>query len=280
LPSAAEPATVGAQQAGFADLGERDVNDIAKERRSSEKARAGHVGEVLVSWGKLTREQLRAALDLKKNDPRRLDEILLSQNLVSAVDLAQALAHAVGFEYVSLSEDRMDPAVVPLLSEKVLRKYAALPLRVEDGRLVLAMSDPTNVLALDDMKTLAGYPIRPVVATEEDIRKLQDRMFGINEEISEFMREAEERGPVSGEDGSLSVSMQDEGAPVVRLVNSIIRRALSERASDIHIEPRAKEVVVRYRIDGVLKRVTSVPLRMRDTVISRFKIMGNLDISV
>ena len=251
-----------------------------KEHRSPEIERTIRLGESLVLRGKLTREQLRAALEIKENDPQRLGEILLSQKLVSGEDLAQAVAEATGFEYVSLTEGSVDPAAVSILSEKVLRKHMALPLKIENGCLILAMSDPTNVLALDDLKTLAGYPVRPVVAAEKSIRNLQDRVFGVQEEIHEFL-EAEEGVPMKpSTDGTLSISQGDEGAPVIRLVNSIIRRALAEGASDIHVEPRARELIVRYRIDGVLKRVMSVPLRLKDSVISRLKIMGDLDISV
>ncbi len=237
------------------------------------------LGESLVLRGKLTREQLRAALETKENDLQGLGEILLSQKLVSGEDLAQAVAEATGFEYVSLTEGSVDPAAVSILSEKVLRKHMALPLKIENGCLVLAMSDPTNVLALDDLKTLAGYPVRPVVAAEKSIRNLQDRVFGIQEEIHEFLEAEEGVSMKPFMDGTLSISQADEGAPVIRLVNSIIRRALAEGASDIHVEPRARELIVRYRIDGVLKRVMSLPLRLKDSVISRLKIMGDLDIS-
>ncbi len=188
-----------------------------KEHRSPEIERTMRLGESLVLRGKLTREQLRVALEIKENDPQRLDEILLSQKLVSGEDLAQAVAEATGFEYVSLTEGSVDPAAVSILSEKVLRKHMALPLRIEDGCLVLAMSDPTNVLALDDLKALAGYPVRPVVAAEKSIRNLQDRVFGIQEEIHEFL-EAEEGVPTKpSTGGTLSISQGDEGAPVIRL---------------------------------------------------------------
>ncbi len=245
-------------------------------RRRGEASLGRRVGEVLVRGGKLGEEQLRTALEIEKNDPRQLGEILLSSGFVSGEDLARAIAEAGGFEYVTLAESRVDPSAVSLLNEKALRKYAALPLRVEGGRLVLAMCDPTNVLALDDLQTLAGYPIRPVVAVEEEIRKLQDRLFGMDGDISELLLETR---PARRDDGALSISRGDEGAPVIRLVNSIIRRALAEGASDIHIEPRAEELLVRYRIDGVLKREMSAPLKLKDSAISRFKIMGDLDIS-
>lgn len=258
------------------------MRDAFRGRRQAEREASpgGRIGEILVKRGRLSEEQLRAALEAKSNDPRRMGEILLSLGFVSEEDLARAVAEAAGLEYVALTEDLVDPTAIPLLSEKALRKYAALPLRVEGGRLVLAMSDPTNVLALDDLKTLAGHPLRPVVALKEDIKKLQDRMFGINEEISEFMETSGDGSSRRGNEGStLSVSRVDEGRPVIRLVNSIIRRALDEGASDIHIEPRTKELVIRYRVDGVLKRGMSAPLRLKDSVISRFKIMGDLDIS-
>jgi type IV pilus assembly protein PilB len=259
------------------------MRDASRSRWPAERESSpgGRIGEILVSRGTLSQEQLRAGLEVKKTDPRRIGEILLSLGFVSEEDLAQAVAESCGLEYVALTEDSVDPAAIPLLGEKALRKYAALPLKVENGRLVLAVSDPTNVLALDDLKTLSRHPIRPVVAPEENIKKLQDRVFGIDEEISELVetsgdgsRQREDKG------GTLSVSRVDEGGPVIRLVNSIIRRALIEGASDIHVEPRAEELVVRYRVDGVLKRGMSAPMRLKDSVISRFKILGDLDIAM
>ena len=165
------------------------MRDGFRGRRAAERESSwgGRIGEVLVQRGRLSEEQLQTALEIKKKDPRRIGEILLSLNFVSERDLARAMAEAAGLEYAALTEKLVDPKAVPLLGEKALRKYAALPLRVENSRLMLARSDPTNILALDDLKTLAEHPIRPVVALGEDIKKLQDRVFGVNEEISEFM---------------------------------------------------------------------------------------------
>jgi type IV pilus assembly protein PilB len=227
----------------------------------------------------LSEEQLRAGLEANRTEHRRIGEILLSLGFVSEEDLARAVAKAGGLEYVALTEDSVDPTAIPLLEEEALRKYAALPLKVENGRLVLAVSNPTNVLALDDLKTLSGHPIRAVVALEEDIKKLQDRVFGIDEEVSELIETSGDGTRRGDEGGTLSVSRVDEGGPVIRLVNSIIRRALVAGASDIHVEPRTEELVVRYRVDGVLKRGMSAPLRLKDSVISRFKILGDLDIA-
>jgi type IV pilus assembly protein PilB len=258
------------------------MRDASRGRWSAERESSpgGRIGEILVSWGKLSEEQFRVGLEAKRTDPRRIGEIVLSLGFVSEEDLARAMTEAGGLEYVTLNENSVDPATLPLLGEKALRKYAALPLRIEGGRLVLAMSDPTNVLALDDLKTLSGHPIRPVVALEEDIKRLQNRVFGVDEEVSKLVETSGDGSRRREDEGStLSVSRVDEGGPVIRLFNSIIRRALVEGASDIHVEPRAEELVVRYRVDGVLKRGMSAPLRLKDSVISRLKILGDLDIS-
>lgn len=258
------------------------MRDASRGRWSAERESSPgrRIGEILVSRGKLSEEQLRAGLEAERAGPRRLDDILLSLGFVSEEDMARAVAEAGGLEYVALTEDSVDPAAIPLLGEQALRKYAALPLKIENGRLVLAVSDPTNVLALDDLKTLAGRPIQPVVALEKDIKRLQDRVFGIGEGDSGSTEKGENGSRRRGDEGgTLSISRVDEGSPVIRLVNTIIRRALVEGASDIHVEPRAEELVVRYRVDGVLKRGMSAPLRLKDSVISRFKILGDLDIS-
>ena len=184
------------------------MRDASRGRRPAERESSPgvRIGEILVSRGKSSEEQFRAVLEAKRSDPRRIGEILLSLGFVSEEDLARAVAEAGGLEYVSLTEDLVDPAAIPLLGEEALRKYAALPLRIESGRLVLAMSDPTNVLALDDLKTLSGHTIRPVVALEEDIKKLQDRVFGIDEEVSELIETSEDGSRRRGDGGgTLSV---------------------------------------------------------------------------
>ena len=236
------------------------------------------IGEVLVEQGKLEAGELRAvAVEAKGSSGIR--EALVSRGLVSEEDAARASAAAGGFEYVELRESLVDGAALPVLGERVLRRYVALPLRIEEDGLVLAMHDPTDVLALDDLEALAGLPIKPVVAAKHAIRHLQDRVFGIKEEVHEFLKGANGRPANFGEGDALSVVRGDGDAPVVRLVNSVIRRALGEGASDVHFEPRERELVVRYRVDGVLKRVTNAPLGLKDSVVSRLKILAGMDIA-
>lgn len=230
--------------------------------------------------GKLGAGELRAVAKARESGGGSIREALVSAGLVSEEDAARALAAAGGFEYVELRESLVDPAALPILDEKILRRHAALPLRVEADGLVLAMADPTDILALDDIEALAGLPIKPVVAAERGIRHLHDRVFGINEEVHELLKGSTGGRPVSVVEGdALNVGRGDGDAPVIRLVNSVIRRALGEGASDVHFEPREKELVVRYRVDGVLRRVTDAPLSLRDSVVSRLKILAGMDIA-
>jgi type IV pilus assembly protein PilB len=135
---------------------------------------------------------------------------LLSLRFVSEEDLARAVAEADGLEYASLTEDFVDPATVALLGEKALREYASLPLRIEGGQLVLPMCDPTDVLTLDDSTTLSGHPVRPVVALKADIKKLQNRVFGIGERVSELIETSGDDSRRGGEGSTLSVARADE----------------------------------------------------------------------
>ena len=240
-------------------------------------AQSRGVGEILVEQGKLGAADLRAVAEARGSGSIR--EALVLGGLVSEDDAARALAAAGGFEYVDLRESLMDPAALPILGEKVLRRHAALPLRVEEDGLVLAMADPTDVLALDDLEALAGLPIKPVVAAEGAVRHLQERVFGINEEVHELLKGTTGRPVSVGEGDALSVVRGDGDAPVIRLVNSVIRRALGEGASDVHFEPREEELVVRYRVDGVLRRMTKAPLGLRDSIISRLKLLAGMDIA-
>jgi type IV pilus assembly protein PilB len=240
------------------------------------------LGEVLVSEGKISPEQLEEALAIQREDGRRqLREILVSMGYASEVDLARALAKRLRLEFVEITERDVERGAAALVDRRVLRKHGAVPLRVEDGKLVVAMSDPTNFYALEDLSMLSGHPIRPVVALEDEIRRVFDRAFAIGAEVTEFLEDAAEDSSSLEDAGEveLGVDAGPEEAPIVKLVGAILQRAVGEGASDIHIEPRAKELTVRFRVDGVLREVMSVPQKLQGGVIARLKILGNLDIA-
>ena len=241
---------------------------------------AGRIGDILVSEGKITPEQLEEALLLQREDRREIGQILLSLGYIGKVDLAKGLAKRLRLEYVELTEREVDQGAASLVDQKVLRKHGAMPLRVENGRLATAMSDPTNFYALEDLKMISGYPITPVVAVDDEIRRVQNKVFAMDEGVAEILEEAADESVSLLEIGEVELGDTDAGdAPIVRLVSSILQQALAEGVSDIHVEPRARQLAVRMRVDGVLREVMSVPPRLQSGVIARLKILAELDIA-
>jgi type IV pilus assembly protein PilB len=246
--------------------------------RKSE-ARGDKVWEVLVSQGKLTEEQLQQALRVQAVQGKDLGKVLVDLGYVSRKDLAQALARRLRIEYVELTERDVDRGAALLVDQKVLRRYGAMPLRLENGRLVVAMSNPTDIFALEDLAMLSGHQVTPVVALEDEILRIQSKVFAVSEKVSEFLEEAGRSGNEQDlGDVDLGEHSPDE-APIIRLVSSILQQAVGDGVSDVHIEPRARELVVRMRVDGVLREVMSIPPKLQNGVVARLKIVANLDIA-
>jgi type IV pilus assembly protein PilB len=240
----------------------------------------GWLGEALVSEGKVTPEQLQEALTLQREGGGELGEALLSLGHASKAELAKVLAKRLGLRYVEITEKDVERHAASLVDRRILRKHGALPLRVEAGRLVVAMSDPTNFYALEDLAMLSGYPVRPVVALEDEIRRIFDKVFAIGQEVSDILEEAASKElEEDSAEVELGVDAGPGEAPIIKLVGAILQRAVGEGASDIHVEPRAKELSVRMRVDGVLREVMSVPSRLQGGVTARLKILANLDIA-
>ena len=238
------------------------------------------LGETLLAQGKITRAQLDEALSVQRHDQRQLGQILLSAGYVSPADLARALAKRLRLEYVELTEKDVDRSVTTVVESKVLRKHNMLPLRLENGRLVVAMGDPTNFYAIEDLRMLSGYPITPVVAVGDEIQRVFNRVYALGGDVTRMLEDA--AGEESdGDPGvvELGEHMNAENAPVIRLVGSILQRAVGEGASDIHFEPRADELTVRTRVDGVLRKIMSVPHKLQSGILARLKILADLDIA-
>jgi type IV pilus assembly protein PilB len=234
------------------------------------------LGQVLVRMGALSPDDLEAAIARQREDGRKLGEMLVGEERITRDQLARAMALRMGVGVFTLA-DGVDPSVGRLIDEKNARRYQAVPVRLEpDGRLLVAMADPSNVFAIDDLRILTRHEIRPALASVEEIQTLLGQTSRLDAVVADLVQES------GGDDVPLDqadISDTADDAPVVRLVNSLIARAVDERASDIHLEPQAKEMVVRYRVDGVLRTVTSVPYRLAVGVASRIKIMADLDIS-
>jgi type IV pilus assembly protein PilB len=247
----------------------------------NKKAGVEKVTDVLVYQGKVSEEQMRLALDAQKDHPGKdLGKILLTLGFISGSDLAQAHAQRLGLDFIELSESDFDRDVIALVPERLLRKHGAIPLRISRTRhLVVAMSDPSNLYTLEDLRIISGYQITPVVATEDEIRNMQAKIFATGEQISRILEEAAEAGAEDDSELDLGIAAGPDEKPIIRLVSSVLQHAVGDGASDIHVEPQAREVTVRFRVDGVLREVMSIPPKLQHSVTARVKLLADLNIA-
>jgi type IV pilus assembly protein PilB len=240
--------------------------------------RTKQLGEILVERGLILQEDLDRALQRRAQTGQLLGRILIDMNLIRETDLVAALAAQIGLEFVELADETMDPTVAALIPEQLARRYRALPIGYRDDRLVVAMADPSNLFAVDDIRTITGLEVQPVVATaadiEQAIRKYSQSDESVQQVASEAALAADER---ETELDKLLTAVED--APIVRMVNLLISQAIAERASDIHIEPTQRDVRIRNRVDGVLHEVMRSPRNIHAALISRLKVMADLNIA-
>jgi len=235
------------------------------------------LGQILLEQGLISEEHLQRALEEHRNTPKSLGRVLIDLGYIKERDLVRALAEQVGLAFVDLTEYRIDAAATTLLPEALCRRYRALPIGEEDGRLLVAMSDPANVYALDDIRTITGREVRPVVATSNDVEQAITKYSGMGDQVEAFAAEAAEAA--EDETDLTEVQAAVEDAPIVKLVQAIMTQAAADRASDVHIEPTEKDVRVRFRVDGVLHEVMHSPKSIQGGLISRLKVMGDLNIA-
>jgi type IV pilus assembly protein PilB len=240
-------------------------------------AEANQLGALLLERNLLNREQLDAALDEQTRTRKSLGRVLIEQGVVGEDDLVATLAAQIGLEFVELDDESIDPTAVATVSAALARRYQALPIRWEEGRLVVAMADPSNVFALDDIRTITGAEVRTVVATRTAILEAIDRHHRLDGDVEDISAQAS--ADATDEDDLSRVREVVEDAPIVKLVNLLITQAVQERASDIHIEPTERDVRIRYRIDGVLHEKMRSPKNIQSGLISRLKIMADINIA-
>lgn len=249
-------------------------------------AMAGRLGAMLVSSGLITEEQLKKALAVQQREGGRLGSILVKMNFVQEDKLMMFLSKQYGVPYVDLSRFEIDPNVVKLIPADVAQKYQIMPINRTGATVTIAMVDPSNVFAIDDVKFMTGYNVEPVVATEAAIKNAINKYYSLSSAIEKVMTalEVDDKsvGVIHEEEESVDVAKlkaEVEEAPVVKLVNLILTDAVQKGASDIHIEAYEKAFRVRYRIDGSLYEVMSPPMKLRAALTSRLKIMAELDIA-
>ncbi len=246
------------------------------------------LGEILIKESLITSEELKQALDYQAQHGGRLGTCLVKLGLVSDEEITAVLSRQYGVPSINLKFYEVDPTVIKLVPQETAVRYQVVPLSRVGSTLTIAMTDPTNVFAMDDIKFMTGFNVEPVVASESAISEAIHKFYGEAasvEELDKVMRDL-----ASGEaDLELATEEQEmdlaelekaaEEAPIIRLVNLLLTDAVKRGASDIHIEPYEKELRVRFRIDGVLQTVMSPPLKLKDAITSRLKIMSKLDIS-
>jgi type IV pilus assembly protein PilB len=248
------------------------------------------LGDLLVKEKIITPEQLEKASKAQKEQNCRLGSALVKLGFLTDEDVTNFLSRQYGVPAINLSYFEIDPAVVKLIPFETAKRYQILPLSRVGASLTIAMVDPTNVFAMDDIKFMTGFNIEPVVASESSILEGIDKAYGASKEKEEDLESVmQSMSEMTEEDVELQADAQEMGlselekaadeAPVVKLVNVILGDAVKRGASDIHIEPYEKEFRVRFRIDGVLQSIMSPPMKLRDAITSRLKIMAKLDIS-
>jgi len=241
------------------------------------------IAKVLVRKGLLGKEQLEEVLRLQREEGASIGKLLVEKGLISEDTLLSCLAEELNLPPVDLSKFTIDPELVELIPEHVARHYLLIPVAKFSNILTVAMADPLNVFALDDLRMTTGYTIQPVLASEDAIRQAIEEYYGKEDEedLWEEGGEDEDIGVVEEEeeDGAVVIGDEEDKALFVRLVDMILAEGIRRGASDIHIEPYEKELRVRYRVDGVLEEGFSPPKRFQSGITARLKIMADLDIS-
>ena len=247
------------------------------------------LGDLLVAEGLITEEQLAKALAEQKGTSEKLGSVLLKLNLVHEEQLIGFLSRQYGLPSITLSQLDIDPEVLKLVPDTIAKKYEVLPIKRQGSTLTLAMADPTNVFALDDIAFMTNLQVTPVVASQGAIRKAIDRNYteaaaAVNDVLSALSSDLANIEVVEDEGAQTQIDVFElkesaDEAPVVRLVNMVLVDAIRKGASDIHWEPYEKIFRIRFRIDGVLHEMLAPPKRLEPAIISRLKIMSNLDIA-
>ncbi len=273
---------------------------------------AVRIGELLLKEKRVTAIQLQEALNYQKQNGGKLGANLVKMGFVKDEEITALLSKQYGVPSIALNQFEIDPAVIKLVPAETARKYQIVPLSRAGATLTIAMTDPTNVFAMDDVKFMTGYNVEPVVASETAVLDSIDKYYGagsapVNKGGNQANQQPEQSGESALEMAARSLTemptmladaggdvevmddleeisaemltRQGEEAPVIKLVNVILMSAISKGASDIHIEPYEKEYRVRYRMDGILYNIMAPPLKMRDAITSRIKIMAKLDIA-
>ena len=244
--------------------------------------------DVLLKEGFITEEDLKKAEQYQRDNGGLLSYILVKLGLVTEEQIVVGLAEQLGIPHMKLTHYKLDPEVVELLPERIIRKDKVIPLSQSGNTLTVATADPLNVLVIDDLKAMTGCNIQTIVATPSEIEQVVGDYYStratmnLDKLIAQSEKETEAAVEIVRDEQSVDLDQlirEAEEAPIIRIANLILSRAIRERASDIHVEPLEKKVTIRYRIDGTLYPIITLPKRVQDAVVSRIKILSEMDIA-
>jgi len=239
-------------------------------------AQRKNIGAILVRDGLVTDEDLERARSIQEHSGEALTSVLVAENLVDETKLVRILADHMGVEFVSLADQTIDPSAIALIPETLARRHGVVTYGFADDAVLVAMADPGNVLVLDDIRAITGMRVLSRIATRSGIEDIIRRMSRYDESVSDLADLVSE-DDVPEDLSTIEAAVEE--APIVKLVNTLVTRAVNERASDIHVEPGERDLRIRFRIDGVLHEVMSTPRSVSGAVVSRLKIMAELDIA-
>jgi type IV pilus assembly protein PilB len=249
---------------------------------------SARLGELLVKEKLISQDQLKQALDFQKQHGGRLGTALVKMGLVTDDEVTAVLSRQYGVPSINLKYYEVDPTVVKLIPQETAIRYQIVPLSRVGSTLTIAMTDPTNVFAMDDIKFMTGFNVEPVVASESAIAEAITKFYGENASVQELDKVMKDLAgdetdlELAGEEEQMDLASLEkaaEEAPIIKLANLILTDSVRKGASDIHIEPYEKEYRVRFRVDGILQPVMNPPMKLKDALTSRLKIMAKLDIS-
>ena len=240
------------------------------------------LGELLLAAGTITQEELDRGLALQKEQKGRLGEVLTRNGIITEEELIEALQMQLGIEYIDLSKTNIPTELAGVLPKNIAKQYQVVPVRVVKDEIFLAMSDPLNFYAIEEVRKAVRKRVVPMVAQAAQVERAIQVLYG-NEGAAKAIEEMKREAAASAESSQaqniafVTNQLGDDSAnnaPTIRLVNSIIERAITERASDIHLEPHENEMLVRMRVDGLMRDILTVPKDLQSSVISRLKIMS------
>ncbi|MGE4282263.1 MAG: GspE/PulE family protein [Clostridia bacterium] len=238
------------------------------------------LGDLLVEAGMITADQLGEALVVQKQTSKKLGEILIDRQLITQDHIIQVLEFQLGIPQVSLEKYDIDPEAPKKISENLAKRHELIPIKIDRNKLIIAMSDPLNIFAIDDVRIFSGMEVQPVIATSHDVTHAIDIYYGKHEAIKAAEDYKKEYGITSQSDKT-DENIEDvvNSAPIVKMVNSVIDRAVRLKASDIHIEPFEKSIRIRYRIDGQLAEVMVHDIQLLPAIVTRIKITAEMNIA-